>query len=165
MTRKVILTTLKVLGIKKSFAAKVIGVQDNTFSSKLKSYRNTAYRLFDDEIALLIAKVMDEKISTSKEDDYLQRIKKVVKTKELADAIYEVTKSNLFFVNDKNYYFNYSNENYYEFIISTIWLEQSLCNKYHDFISQNSYQNSDPKVIYDLFEKTFILFKKGRINL
>lgn len=37
MTRKVLQTTLKVLGIKKSYAAKIIGVKDGTFSSKLKS--------------------------------------------------------------------------------------------------------------------------------
>ncbi|NLL07169.1 MAG: hypothetical protein GX270_15625 [Clostridiaceae bacterium] len=165
MTRKVLLTTLKVLGIKKSFAAKIIGVKDGTFSSKLKSYKNTAYRFFDDETAVMIAKLFNEKLSINEDDNDLQRIKKTVKTKELADALYNITKRDPFFINEKSYYSSYSNERYYEFIINVIWLEQILCNKYHEFIIENSYQKNDPAENYEIFERTCFSYKKGQIGL
>jgi|GEM_PF-2543816 len=165
MTRKVLLTTLKVLGIKKSFAAKIIGVKDGTFSSKLKSYKNTAYRFFDDETSIMISKLFNEKISINKDENDLQKIKKTVKTKELADAIYKNTKDTPFFINEKSYYSNYSNGRYYEFIINAIWLEQTLCNKYHEFIAENSFQNNDPAKTFEAFENTYFFYKKERIGL
>lgn len=166
MTRKILLTTLKVLGIKKSFAAKIIGVKDGTFSSKLKSYKNTAYRFFDDETSVMISKLFNEKLFINEDDNDLQKIKKTVKTKELADAIYNNTKNNPFLRNEKSYYSNYSNERYYEFIINAIWLEQTLCNKYHEFVVENSYQNSnDPKKTFEAFESTYFFYKKEKIGL
>lgn len=165
MTRKVLLTTLKVLGIKKSFAAKIIGVKDGTFSSKLKSYKNTAYRFFDDETSVMISKLFNEKLFINEDDNDLQKIKKTVKTKELADTIYNNTKKDPFFINEKSYYSNYSNERYYEFIINVIWLEQTLCNKYHEFITENSYQNNDPAETYEAFERTYFFYKKEKIGL
>ncbi len=165
MTRKVLQTTLKVLGIKKSYAAKIIGVKDGTFSSKLKSYRNTSYRFFDDEISLMLNKLFHEKLCIKAEDHDLQKIKKEVKIKELADAIYFTTKNDPLFTNEKNFYSNYSNERYYEFIINTIWLEQTISNRYHSFITENSYLDKDPVETFEAFENSVFYYKKGTIGL
>jgi hypothetical protein len=158
MTRKVLLTALKVLGIKKSYAAKVIGVKDGTFSSKLKGYKNTTYRFFDDETSLMINKLFSEKLFVKDTDNDLQKIKKSVKAKELADAIFSATRNDLFFVNEKSFYSYYSNEKYYEFIINLIWLEQMICNKYHSFIIENSYQDNDPDENFETFNSFHLLF-------
>lgn len=165
MTRKVLQTTLKVLGIKKSYAAKIIGVKDGTFSSKLKSYRNTSYRFFDDEISLMINKLFHERLSVNPEDHDLQKIKKEVKVKELADAIYFTTKNDPLFTNDKTYYSNYSNERYYEFIINTIWLEQTISNRFHSFVTENSFLHRDPAETFEAFENSVFYFKKETIGL
>lgn len=165
MTRKVLLTTLKVLGIKKSFAAKIIGVKDGTFSSKLKSYKNTAYRFFDDETSIMINKLFSEKLSIKEDDNDLQKIKKTVKIKELADELYNNTKNDTFFVNEKSYYSNYSNERYYEYIMNLIWLEQMICNKYHTFVVENSFLDKDPEKAFEAFENTYFFYKKEKIGL
>lgn len=165
MTRKVLLTAIKVLGIKKSYAAKVIGVKNGTFSSKLKGYKNTAYRFFDDETSLMINKLFCEKLLIKEDDNDLQKIKKTIKTKELADAIFSITKNDPFFANEKSFYSNYSNEKYYEFIINLLWLEQMICNKYHSFITDNSYLDKDPSEVFEAFENTYLFYKKGTIGL
>lgn len=85
--------------------------------------------------------------------------------KELADAIFSITKKDPFYINEKSLYSNYSNERYYEYIVNLIWLEQMISNKYHSFVIENSYLDKDPIETFESFESTFFFYKKGTIGL
>lgn len=131
MNRNILTTVLDTLNVKKSFAAKVIGVNNSTFSLKLQNYR-MRYRLFDDEIALLIEKVIKENLFIKENDEPVKAIRKTSKAKEIANALQQLTQTK---------YWEYDNnlptltdDNYPEYIISMIWLEQA---KNNDMCSSN----------------------------
>ncbi|KNY27044.1 hypothetical protein [Pseudobacteroides cellulosolvens] len=121
MDRQILATVLDTLNIKKSFAAKVIGVNNSTFSLKLKNYK-MRYRLFDDDIALLIEKVIKENLFIKENDESVKSIRKIAKAKEIADALYHLIQSG-YMKYDSNLP-ALADDNYPEYIISMIWLEQ-----------------------------------------
>jgi hypothetical protein len=90
------------------------------------------YRLFDDEIALLIEKVIKENLFIKENDEPVKAIRKTSKAKEIANALQQLTQTE---------YWGYDNnlptltdDNYPEYIISMIWLEQA---KNNDMYSSN----------------------------
>lgn len=121
MDRQVLTTVLDTLNIKKSFAAKVIGVNNSTFSLKLKNYK-MRYRLFDDDIALLIEKIIKDNLFIKENEEPVKAIRKITKAKEIANALYHLAQTNCWKL-DSNLPI-LTDDNYPEYIISMIWLEQ-----------------------------------------
>ncbi len=121
MDRQILTTVLDTLNIKKSFAAKVIGVNNSTFSLKLKNYK-MRYRLFDDDIALLIEKVIKESLFIKENDESVKSIRKAAKVKEIVDSISHLIQTG-YLKYDSNLP-ALTGDNYPEYIISLIWLEQ-----------------------------------------
>jgi hypothetical protein len=143
MPRKVLLTILNVLNIKNSYAAKVIGLTDGTFSLKLKNYKNN-YRFFDDEISLMINKIFYERLYANNDEHAIQTIKKASKAKELAEVLYGITQDDPILSEDKSIYSFFSNESYSDFIISFIWREQIINNKYYRSLKEGNVLKKEP---------------------
>ena len=137
MIRRVLSTILDILNIKNVYAAKVIGLTDGTFSLKLKNYKNI-YRFFDDEISLMINKLIYEKLNIKQDDPIVQSIKKASKAKELAEALYIIAQDDPLLSADKNIFLLFSDERYTEFIIKLIWTEQTANNKYYRLMKEKS---------------------------
>lgn len=131
MDRQIITTVLDILDVKKSYAAKVIGVNNSTFSLKLKNYK-MRYRLFDDEVTLLIEKVIKESLFIKDNDESVKVIRKMAKAKQISEALL-----NIILADQKKYDSSLptlTDNNYPEYIISLIWLEQV---KNNDMYAQN----------------------------
>ncbi|HEY9060211.1 MAG TPA: hypothetical protein VIO64_06885 [Pseudobacteroides sp.] len=149
MDRQVLTTVLDILDVKKSYAAKVIGVNNSTFSLKLKNYK-MRYRLFDDEITLLIEKIFKESLFIKENDESVKVIRKTAKAKQIAEALI-----NLMQADQKKYDSSLptlTDDNYPEYIISLIWLEQVKNNDMYA-LKKLSKANKDKGAVKDIVKE------------
>lgn len=124
MKREIIEKVFSVFNIKKSTAARILNVKDGTFSQKLKGEKK-GYRLFDNEITLIIDKLIKEKIYDDENEDSVTKIGKRQKLKELAEALEKTTHQYSIIKIDGETKKLYEEKNYAEYIIKLIWLEQA----------------------------------------
>lgn len=145
--REILEKVFEVLGIKKSTAAKILNVWDGTFSQKLKC-KKKGYRLFDDEIQIIINKLIKEKIIEQKNEDTPLRVKRTQKLEELAQALDKLIQQYKVIDIDNGTISLFDNKKYADFVIKLIWLEQAAFNK----IYNEKFLNTPKKALEDFLE-------------